>query len=602
MGVRKMKTTIRNTLLKLFFIIILTTGCQTVKLTTTKQSISKKMENAVSLYDRGDYNSAMLECIEIAKYDPLYPGLPELQSKIMAALNEQRAKANKARNANTDVTAAVDIESKKNIPETYGLRRTIKGDYSNLQTLPTRMEQALQKKVTIHLDNVNLNDFILAIGSSENINIIADKIDDSSTMTIHAEDVPLSEILDYVSRNLNVSFYAGENIMWATPRDSSEPITPMETRMYRLRKGLSSVELADSKTINIVEAINRFIPKREGADLLFDRKAHVLIAKNTRENLKRIEEIIETLDVCPPQILIEARFISTTINDLRELGIDWVLNSPYTITKKTVLQNNVPTDQPKTQIDSGAKINYAAFSGSAEGLNLSYQGILTDPMFKAVLHALETSGKTRTLSVPRVTTINNTPALIRIGEDFRYFEEYDVQSTPSSTTDAGSTVYSTLLVPVGSPKLEELGIQLNVIPSVGADMGDINLKIIPEISEFVRYEYYQVGSSGATTGTSTTNTTSLVKLPIFRRSKIETEVIVNSGETVVMGGLITSNELHKKGGIPLLRKIPLLGRFFEHDIREEDKQNLLIFVTATILSNRGESLIPIRDSDQPINE
>ena len=78
-------------------------------------------------------------------------------------------------------------------------------------------------------------------------------------------------------------------------------------------------------------------------------------------------------------------------------------------------------------------------------------------------------------------------------------------------------------------------------------------------------------------------------------------MIVHSGETVVMGGLISSSESKSRKGIPVLRSIPLIGRFFEHDTREESKQNLLIFVTATILSDRGESLVPIKDTEQPVN-
>jgi len=582
-------------------LIFAAAGCRmTGSATSGKPGMDQRLAKAGQLYEAKDYTGAMVECIDMARQDPLYPGLPELQSRIMARLNELRSSAAALRSANTAAGMAVDIDKNKSIPETYGLRRNIRGDLASLKTSPTMMEQALRKKVTVHLEGVNLNDFILAVGASENINIIADNMDNASTMTVHAEDVPLSEILDFVSRNLGVSFYAGENIIWATPRDATEPATPMETRMYRLRKGVSSVELAEGReTINIVDAVNRFIPARDGSDLLFDRKAHVLIAKNTRENLARIEQIIETLDVCPPQILIEARFMSTTVTDLRELGIDWVLNSPYTVTKKTVLQGNVPVDQPKTLVETGAKAGYAGFPNAAEGLNLSYQGVLTDPMFRAVLHALETSGRSKTLSVPKVTTVNNSPAQIRIGEDFRYFEEYDVQSTPSAVSDAGATVYNTILVPVGTPQLEELGIQLNVTPSVGADMGDVTLHIVPDISEFVRYEYYQVGSGGATTGTATTNATSLVKLPIFRRSKIETEMIVHSGETVVMGGLISLSETKDRTGIPIIRHIPLLGRLFEHDSVEESKQNLLIFVTATILSDRGESLIPIQETETP---
>jgi type II secretory pathway component GspD/PulD (secretin) len=509
-----------------------------------------------------------------------------------------------------------DIQSGKVLPDTYGITRRILGETGSLRGEPGAMERVLNKKITAHLDNVNLDDFILAIGASEDINIVADSLDTAKTMTVHAEDVPLKELLAYISRNLGVAFYVGENMIWATPGDSGESTTPMETRMYRLRKGMLTEEIAGDGEgrVNIVEAIERFVPALEGSDLLFDKKAHVLIVKNTRQNLVKVEDLIDALDVSPPQVLIEARFISTSVSDLRELGIDWILNSPVVVSEKAVLRNGVRTYAPHTQINEGATIGFTPFPNESTGLNMTYQGILTDPMFQAVLHALETSGQARTLSVPKVTTINNRQANIRIGEDFRYFDEYDVESTPS-TTDDGETVYRTTLVPVGSPKLEELGIELEVTPSVGADRGDITLEIKPEISEFVRYEFYEVGSgtgqrninddivSGNNgnnnddpSAIDSVNQNSLVRLPIFRRSTIETELVVRSGETVVMGGLISSSESETDEKVPFLSNLPIIGRLFMRDGVEESKQNLLIFVTASLLSERGEYLVPVDES------
>ena len=86
--------------------------------------------------------------------------------------------------------------------------------------------------------------------------------------------------------------------------------------------------------------------------------------------------------------------------------------------------------------------------------------------------------------------------------------------------------------------------------------------------------------------------TSSIKLPIFQRSTLETEVVTRSGETVVMGGLIRSVESRSLEKVPILGDVPWLGRLFRHDTVEEKKQNLLIFVTGTILSETGETLVP----------
>ena len=587
-------------------------GCRT-HMAAAKQpgepALPPKVAKANALFEAGQHRDALIMCIDLSREDPAMLGLPELQARIITAQSDARLRVAKLRQATSRRRMEVGVDTRKVVPATYGLQRTIDGETEPIRTPRTDMEKVLEREVTVNLDGVSLDTFILAVGASENVNIIADSMDGAATMTVHAEDVPLREILDYVSRNLGVSFYVGENMIWATPRPNTGAEIPLETRLYRLRKGLSSDEIAaGGDAINIVEAIRRFVPEVDGADLLFDTKAHVLIARNTRENLVKVEEIIESLDVCPPQILIEARFISTSVGDLRELGIDWILNSPIAVTKKNTLQNGSVVGQPRTQIAEGATAGFSPFANEVQGLNFKYQGLLTDPMFEAVLHALEISGKARTLSVPKVATVNNRPASIRIGEDFRYFEEFDIQETQSFRTDEGNTVYQSVLVPVGTPQLEELGIELNVTPSVGADMSAITLNMVPEISEFVRYERYEVGSpngSGSSSSDSnssgTTNTTSLVKLPIFRRSRIETELIVQSGETVVMGGLITSSETETEEKVPLISTLPLIGRLFRHDNVEEDKQNLLIFVTASILSQRGEDLIPIAGDGDTAN-
>lgn len=587
--------TIAGLALALYF-----SGCTTITKPVEPVQIAtltRHMVRAEEMYKQGNYAGAMIACIDQTQANPDAPGLPAMKAKIMAALTIQREQRARMHAESTGARMSVDIEQRNNVPYSYGLRRQIRGDNSIMRAPPTAMEKALQRPVVVHLDQVDLNSFILEIGKDSGVNIIADSnLSGAGTMTIHAEDVPLSEILDYVSRNLGISFYVGRNVIWVTQRDTSESDVPLETRMYRLRRGISSEEIsADEAGIDIIKAIERFVPDAQGSDIMFNMKAHVLIVKNTRSNLAKIESIIETLDVCPPQVLIEARFISTSVADLSELGIDWILNTPLVLTKNQ--------GESHTEISGDASIKFAPFAGGAEGMNFAYQGLLTDPMFRAVLHALETSGRSQTLSVPKVTTVNNRPAMIRIGEDFRYFEEYDLQQTPSVRSSTGDTIYESALVPVGAPLVEELGIQLDVIPSVGADMRSITLNIVPSIKEFVRWEYYQTSSrSGSTTSggsAATNNATALIKLPIFRESKLETELIVQSGETIVMGGLITSTKTKGESRVPILSSIPLLGRLFRHDTIEETKRNLLIFVTATILSQRGESLVPMYDSLGP---
>ena len=590
------------------FAIVLVAGCRTTGGGPSGRGMSPadQLQSARKLYDSGRPTKAMLACIDLTQRDPTLPGLEELKRDITRTLWEERAKTAAIRESTLDETMQTDTDMHKHIPSTYRLRRGVRGETGSLRTAPSAMERALQKPVTVHLEGVTLNEFVLQIGEDENINIIADNLDDAKTMTLHAENVPLQEILDYVSRNLGVTFSVGERMIWATPGSGTAETLPMETRIYRLRKGLSSDEIgAGPDGLGIIEAVRRFVPAADGSDLYFNDKAHVLIARNTRENLYRIEDLIESLDVSPPQVQIEARFVSTSITDLSELGIDWVLNSAVPVTQEKVIRHGSVLDANETQIDPSSEgtktIGFSPFPNASSGLNLTYRGILTDPMFEAVIHALETSGRSRTLSVPKVTTVNNRPALIRIGEDFMYFQNYE---TNIERIDGGDDedIVRPITSPSGNPTTEELGYQLDVTPSVGADLSSISLRLIPEITEFVEYQYWRVGTGETITedinnASSTTDVELLkpIKLPIFRKSRIETEVVVQSGETVVMGGLITSTESDNQQGVPILSSLPIIGHLFRHDSTDVSEKNLLIFVTATILSERGETLVPIAD-------
>ena len=564
--------------------------------------VDPDVERAAGLFEQERYADAIVACTEIHRRDPLTPGLAELQGRIMQRLAELRQRSVDVRQEPSDALALADLDRQGILPDTYRQRRHVVGETQPITSLPTEMQTVLQRPVSIHLENVALTAIVSEIARAENVNIVCDGELDGKEITIHVENTPLSEVLEYVGRNLGVTFAVGQNVIWVTPGSATAGSVPLVTRIYRLRKGLSKEEIEGGpESLGIIEAITRFVPEVEGADLLFNVKAHALIVKNTREHMRLIEDIIEVLDVRPPQVLIEARFISTGVTDLRELGVDWVLNSAIGIGNKAFLVNGSVGQANRTQINPGASLGFTDFPNQNQGLNFVYEGVLTDPAFEAVVHVLEATGKTRTLSVPRVTTVNNREASLRVGEDFRYFEEYETEEVRTGTTESGRDTYQSRLVPTGTPTLEELGIELVVTPSVGADLATIARILMPDICEDVRCEFYASAADGAS-GTSdniaaTNSALSLIKLPVFRRSVIETEVQVRSGETVVMGGLVTSTRVKVQEGVPILSKLPFIGQLFRHDTYDDVSQNLLIFVTATLISDEGEELIPLTPSE-----
>ncbi|MFO7870831.1 MAG: hypothetical protein R6V03_05300 [Kiritimatiellia bacterium] len=605
----------RIRLINVFFIIlalgILAGGCVSIRGEDREQNVkpAAELSGARKLYEQGKYTEAMIACTELARRDPLMPGLPELERSIINKLNERRGETAAARAEPAHERMELDVSERKALPDSYGMRRRTQVETPGVKTPPGAMEEVLRKNVTVILPmGAGLPELIDALRQDEGVPIIGSLENIASTpMAINAVDVPLGEILEYISRNMGVQFYLGERLIWVVPGQAGgqgEPRIPMETRMYRLRKGAPGIKVSTSEEVTemdedyerhsrLLDAIGRFVPQPESADFLFDRNTHVLVVRNTRANLHKLEEILEAIDVTPPQILIEARFITTAVSDLRELGIDWILDSAVEVTSKG--------GENKTQIEPGNVAPYTALNpDETETLTFTYSGLLTDPMFRAVLHAIEKSGKARTLSVPRVTTVNNHQATIHVGQRYPYFTRFTTVRDVVGYDSNGNAIYDDSLVPEGDPVWEDLGITLHVTPSVGADMRSITLSLYPSIKDKVSETVYRV--SGGSSLSDDTNETAMVWLPIFEERKILTKLIVGSGETVVMGGLIRSDESQSERRVPILGSLPLLGRFFRHDSVSETKENLLIFVTATILSERGENLIPITRQQQKVSD
>jgi type IV pilus assembly protein PilQ len=617
------------------------------------------VRDADELFQRGRATEAILACIEIARKDPLAPGLAELQSRILNRLNEQRRASITARAAASHESMAQDARRQGLVPDTYGVSRHLIGDISSHNSPRTKMQQALTNEISMHLEDADLAGIITELGDS-GINLVSDSDISSKTLTIHTENTPLRELLEFIGRNLDVSFNVGETLIWVTSRLPTDGPIPLETRVYRLRIGLPGNEVpggaalgeaaqTGSGEIAIVDAIKKFVPQPAGSEISFDTRAHALLIKNTRQYLTETETIINALDVRPLQVLIEARFINTKANDTRALGIDWLLAGPMSSTANN--SQTIPGGPEIVKASDGKTLTKTlsaddlSLAGSSIGAgmlqngagSLLYSGVLDDIRLKAVLQAMESSGQTRTLTVPRITTVNNRTATIHIGEEFQYYDnltapvnqnlnntfgqsstlltavtawqaQITAYGTPTTWDTATSNIVTQLRTMIanannqiltqgaqsnnplftGTPKTISLGYNLSVTPSVGADLATINLALIPDITELQNKSEWEAAN---TPGKATFQT--LGMLPIVMQKKIETEMVVRSGETVVMGGLAQASGGKDRTGIPWLSRIPLLGWLFRTDSTNEGADNLLVFVTATLISDMGENLIPL---------
>jgi type II secretory pathway component GspD/PulD (secretin) len=209
------------------------------------------------------------------------------------------------------------------------------------------------------------------------------------------------------------------------------------------------------------------------------------------------------------------------------------------------------------------------------GLSLAFQK-LTDLQFAVLLHLLEEDASYNMLSAPKVMTMDNQDAVILVGQKLPII----------STTLDYSTVNPTRTTKL--EKYEDIGIKLKVLPQVCGD-NYINLIVHPSVRELLGYQ--SGDASGAIAGGS-----SGADYPIIAAREAETQVLVKSGQTIVIGGMIREKKQNTQMKVPFLGSIPLLGSLFRRDTVNSEKVELLIFLTATVRSSTEEMAVKTPDS------
>ena len=201
--------------------------------------------------------------------------------------------------------------------------------------------------------------------------------------------------------------------------------------------------------------------------------------------------------------------------------------------------------------------------------------------------ALDQSGESQTLSAPRQTLINNRPGRIADGKVQYYYEQYTVKQ---SAYERGTT---SSLVPDGKPTKITSGVELEVVASIAGDGQSVLLGLNPKVSQDVQLVTFATITDVDAQGNPVSRFD--IKLPELRQQELATRVSVKSGETVVMGGVLERNQTTFVESVPVLGNLPIIGAMFRRRTEVDAPRYLLIFVTATIVSESGEFVLPKKE-------
>ncbi len=175
---------------------------------------------ADKLFQAGRLQDAIIACIDIQKKNPEAAGLVGLQQRITQKLAEERQSAADKKSESATALHAADAKGFAVSPETYRQKKHVIGDNTSLRSTPSSMQKALATPISVHLVNADINAIIAQLGQAENVNIVADSEITAKTVTIHAEKTPLIEILEYIGRNLNVTFSVATTSSGSRPRSN----------------------------------------------------------------------------------------------------------------------------------------------------------------------------------------------------------------------------------------------------------------------------------------------------------------------------------------------------------------------------------------------
>jgi type II secretory pathway component GspD/PulD (secretin) len=440
--------------------------------------------------------------------------------------------------------------------------------------------------------------------------------------TVKLRDVTWRQIFQVVLSPVGYTYVEDGSIIKIVSNESLQQ-EPTSTEVFILNY---------ARAADILPTVTSLVDAAAGGRIVVDARSNALVITERPTRFNRIRPIIESLDRATDQVMIESKFIEVTDSDIKNLGANWASLQNYHIgaapsgtTTRTRGQtlgdtNQVTNDNSNgttgstgttttagqnsgsttgnTVTSTGGVVTGTSTTGSTGaitnaltstlqsgtttsgttalsllnsiantgGTTRDLQAVFSADQFSLVLSALSTLNKTRIVSNPTIVTLNNTEATINVGEEYpipRY--QYNQQT--------GS-------FEVSGFEYRPIGIILKVTPQVNA-RGFVKLNLDPEVS--------------LRSGVSTFGTASI---PIIATRKAHTQVSLKDGSTLGIGGMMRKQTTNGTSKVPLLGDIPILGYAFKSTTHDEETTNLLIFITAKVVSAEGASVETIFDPNQ----
>lgn len=400
-------------------------------------------------------------------------------------------------------------------------------------------------KLTLNFQNITAREALSVIADFTNLNIV---ISDTVTgnLTLRLKDVPWDQALDIILQSKGLDKRVNGNVVQVAPREemaskekldltASQDIAslePLRTESFQLSytKGADMVALLTNEK-------QKILSKRGSA--VVDARTNTIFVQDIPSGLDEARKIIKQLDVSIRQVVIEARFIEAFESFSRTLG------GKLNATNNPIAVPNAYN--PGTGIGSGS-VNLPGYSPNTSGVLGMVFTAVNGKALSLELMAAQIDGRTKSIASPRVLTADSTPALIESGTEIPYIA-FDKNGIP------GTHFKKALL-------------SLQVTPKITPD-DKVNMKVV--LTQDTVGKLVASGLGGF--------------IPSIDVKKVDTQVLIENGGTLVIGGVYIQNDSETQNSVPLLADIPLLGWLFKNETKSSEKRELLVFITPKIMAD-----------------
>ena len=409
----------------------------------------------------------------------------------------------------------------------------------------------LSQKMSINMQDSDIKSVLMLIGELTGLNIVVSPAV-KDTITANLENVSIKAALDVILKPNGYSYFTQENIIIVKSSDT-EIVRELETVIHKL-KYVNSDDLAGPLGAVLTDQgkVQSFTPVVMASGNT--GVSNIIIISDVQENIPSVMAMVEELDKPIANINISVRFIESGVDSAQGSGIDWSRNTP-------IVLGNIPDT-----------------SGSLIPFKLSNMTVATlNPLqFGQAWKLMQARGQSKILASPQLTTLDNHSAETQITTTI--YIEGSVSNMNRSNSFNNQNQNQIASAGGGATNSNLSNQNFNARQITEKDVG-IDLQVTPRINDENRITLMVNASVEALLSAAEVSTDK----PRATRRTVRTQVTVNTGDTVIIGGLISENAIENKKFIPVLSELPFIGKMFRSTTIDKEQRELLIFITPNVV-------------------